>query len=140
MAQKLIILAVEKDRFMQIFLRDVFWMHGEGRVDLRIVEDTKEARKKVLGGLIPDIVIVDAALTEEPAVAGADGRAAGIELIASLKKLLPKANVVAFTASDDAELRKAALDAGADEYLVKGEHLPKELISVIYSLGGFTAK
>lgn len=68
----------------------------------------------------PDLVLVDLALGDE----------SGIELIASLRKTLPNADLIAHTVFDDRENVFSALKAGAVSYLLKGSP-PQALVNAL---------
>ena len=68
----------------------------------------------------PDIIIMDIQLPD----------ASGIECTAKLKRLLPDAEIMMYTVSDDTEQILKALKAGATGYLLKGTP-PAELINAL---------
>ena len=61
----------------------------------------------------PDAVVLDVAIQ------GVDG----IEVLPSLRHLLPDARIIVFTGHDDDRLRERALAAGASAYVLKGGDL-----------------
>lgn len=61
----------------------------------------------------PDAVVLDLAIN------GVDG----IEVLPSLRHLLPEARIIIFTGHDDERLRERALSAGASAWVLKGGDL-----------------
>jgi len=61
----------------------------------------------------PDAVVLDLAID------GVDG----IEVLPSLRHLLPEARIIVFTGHDDERLRQQALAAGASSWVLKGGDL-----------------
>ena len=68
-----------------------------------------EEALRVIPPLAPDVVIMDIFLP----------RMSGIECTARLKAQLPKSRILILTASDEHEMVFAALESGADGYLLK---------------------
>src|SRR6202049_2897862 len=79
--------------------------------DFDIVGEFESAEQSLagIGELQPDIVITDLALP---------GRS-GIELLADVKRLSPRTRKVVLTAHENEECIRAALNAGADGYVLK---------------------
>ena len=84
--------------------------------------DGEEAVRLALR-LTPHVVLMDRAMP------GIDG----IEATARIKAALPETAVVAWTSSEEDEVAKAFLDAGARAHLVKGELA--QLTDVLAQLG-----
>jgi len=127
------ILSVEDDEFMRIFLKDIFWMHGTPKnLKLYQVESIQKAKEFLTdrANKIPDLILLDVRLPEK------DGENpkndAGLVFLKELR-LDPKTKdkkIVIFSGFSDKELREEALRLGADKFLVKGEHMPAELIQI----------
>jgi DNA-binding NarL/FixJ family response regulator len=76
-------------------------------------------------GLRPDVVLVDLAMPDLP----------GLEIIPRLRSVLPEAGVIALTTYDDDAYRRAALDAGANEFVSKTD-MGSELLPAIRLTAG----
>jgi len=74
--------------------------------------------------LRPDIVLLDFSLP---------GGLNGLEICRRIKSLTPDVHVVVFTASDSADLRRLAFEAGASAFVWK-LHAADELLSTIHGL------
>ena len=74
-----------------------------------------------------DIIILD------QTIAGEDKT--GMDLIPPLRKKFPQAKIVMTSNHSDFEMRKAALQAGAKDYLVKMETSPRRLAEYVSRLG-----
>lgn len=61
----------------------------------------------------PDAVVLDLAIE------GVDG----IDVLPSLRRMLPDARIIIFTGHDDARLREQAMSAGASAWVLKGGDL-----------------
>lgn len=125
--KKIKILSIEDDEFMRIFLRDVFWIHGgEKEFDFSMAETIEEARK-FISKTIPDIIFLDMALPEKegetPSAKNGLGFLQEIKSNPSMKKV----KVLVFSGYTDKDVKKKAMEMGADMFLVKGDLLPKEL-------------
>lgn len=105
-------------------------MSGPGR--LLLVEDDRELRDAVALVLRARGWDVEPAGSAESALAALAERSAeavvadlglpdrsGPGLVAELRAAAPGARLVAFTGRDDPDVRRACLEAGADDYLVK---------------------
>jgi len=62
-------------------------------------------------GLLPDVVLVDLTMPNLP----------GLEVIPRLRKMLPAMGIIALTSHDTEGYRRAALTAGADDFVSKDD-------------------
>jgi two-component system, NarL family, response regulator NreC len=81
--------------------------------------------------LRPDVVVLDFSLP---------GGLNGIEVCRRLKKMRPESGVVAFTAHDDAELSRRALEAGASSYVWKLQAATDLLVAIQAAAAGLTTR
>ena len=90
--------------------------------DFDIVGEFESAEKSLAGiaELQPDIVITDLALP---------GRS-GIELLADVKRLSPRTRKVVLTAHENEEYIRAALNAGADGYVLKDANSAELMLGI----------
>lgn len=132
------ILLIDDNEIIRIYFRDIFWIHGlEDKYDLTIVEDIKKAEEVIHDPKIkPDVVFSGLVMPMEK-----DGKMeitpeAGFSLLKMIKTdpKLQDICVVIFTGYDKEEYRKRAKELGADEFLVKHENLPHELVKFIENL------
>src|SRR6202790_362913 len=90
--------------------------------DFDIVGEFESAEQSLagIGELQPDIVITDLALP---------GRS-GIELLADVKRLSPRTRKVVLTAHENEEYIRAALNAGADGYVLKDANSTELMLGI----------
>src|ERR1700676_624123 len=90
--------------------------------DFDIVGEFESAEQSLagIGELQPDIVITDLALP---------GRS-GIELLADVKRLSPRTRKVVLTAHENEEYIRAALNAGADGYVLKDANSAELMLGI----------
>jgi two-component system nitrate/nitrite response regulator NarL len=69
----------------------------------------------------PDAVVLDISI---------DGREDGLDVLPQLRKVLPEARIVVFTAHGDPTQHERAISAGASDYVVKGGDLQPLLDSL----------
>ncbi|MEW5907623.1 MAG: response regulator [Patescibacteria group bacterium] len=128
------ILAIEDDEFIRILLMDIFWIHGvKDNLQLLLASNISEARD-ILNREKPALIILDMMLPEkeeEPL-----NKLAGCKFLEELKKnsRTRDIKILVFSGFDDKELKEKAMKLGADKFLVKGEHMPKELLDSIKEL------
>lgn len=130
--KKVNILSIEDDDFMQIFLKDVFWMHGTHKnFVLHQVNNIASARKFLSDSKnMPDLIFLDIRLPENESE-GAK-KDTGLAFVKELRQdpALKNTKIVIFSGFSDQELQDEALKLGADKFLIKGEHLPMELVQI----------
>ena len=112
------ILLVEDNDGDALILEELFDDgHVDGPVDLVRVASVAEALRALTDGTNPVCALVDLGL---PDAIGTDA----VEMLSSASPELP---IVVLTGSDDPELARDALRAGAQDYLVKGADLDEEI-------------
>ncbi len=127
------ILSIEDDAFMKMFIKDVFWLYGikEGylfqsanniKKGWNIVENL-ETR--------PDLILLDLVLPEVEL--GALQKDGGFQFLEKLRANpeLKNIKVIIFSSYKDEELKERAKKLGVEDFLIKGERLPKELIVTV---------
>jgi CheY-like chemotaxis protein len=133
------ILSVEDDEFMRIFLKDVFWLHGRGNgfnaCEFEMVDNVRDAEEKIADPEAkPDLIFLDLMLPQ--AQEGVLDREAGFKFLKKIKSN-PKTKdikIIIFSAYKDKELQEKALKLGAEKFLLKGEHLPQDLIKIAHEV------
>lgn len=124
MAETIKILLIDDDEFIRILIKDIFWVHGKGKFEVYEAKNIEEG-KKILEEKKPDLIFLDLMFKEN-----------GLKTISSFNfleeiKSNPKTKeikVIVFSGFSD--LKKRALELGADAFLLKGEYLPKELFQI----------
>lgn len=128
------VLSIEDDEFMRIFLRDIFCVHGDDGYEFRAVGSIEKAEAIVRDpSERPNLILLDIMLPEKEG--GRPGMEASFRFLKDLKQdpELSKIHVIMFSAFDERSVVKQAIQLGADAYLVKGDHLPKELFAAVES-------
>lgn len=131
------ILLVDDDEMMRIFLRDIFWVHGkDDKYHINAVANIDEAKKFLSNPAeIPDIIFLDLMMP-------GGGSETSLRLDRSLEflkevKTTPaytKVHVVVFSGQRDSGIKETVKNLGADDYLVKGDLMPKEIIEFVDKL------
>jgi CheY-like chemotaxis protein len=80
----------------------------------------------------PDVILLDLMVPDESG--GIIDREAGFRFLEEIKKNKDTKNikVIIFSGFSDKEIKEKAEKLGAEKFLIKGEYLPKELISAIH--------
>lgn len=117
-------LVVEDNEFFRQTIVEIFQARIPG-ILVEGAEDGVEARAK-LERFDPDFVLIDIQLPGEN----------GLALCRAIRELKPKISIAVYTSYDFPEYRKAADQAGADHFAVKGQTSVVELISMVRQAGG----
>lgn len=131
------ILIVDDDEMIRIFLRDIFWIHGNAEdYDVQVSGTLEEAEKFITDPeKVPDIVFLD--LMVPPSIRAGVASPSHIEgtfeFIKKFKKdpKFSRMRIVVFSGHRDKDIKEKAMSSGADDYLVKGDFMPKEIISFV---------
>ena len=132
--KKIKILMVDDDEMMRIYFRDIFWIHGKSDLyDVKMVSSLAEAEKEVQNeSSRPDTIFLDVLMSSKGS-APAYQIARSLEFINKIKKdkNLSNINIVIYSGQKEQYLKEAALELGINGYLVKGELMPKEIMTFI---------
>lgn len=132
---KIKVLLVDDDEIIRIYFQDIFWIHGlNNKYELTVVDDIKKAEDIINNSLIrPNIIFMDLVMPIEK-----DGRIvttpeAGLSLLKKIKsdKQLKKIKVVVFSGHNEESIKNKVKELGAENYLIKGSNLPRELVEFI---------
>jgi diguanylate cyclase (GGDEF)-like protein/PAS domain S-box-containing protein len=105
-----VLLLVEDNPADVRLLREMFHEQNSLRTELTQVETMREAEKHLAGGAV-DIILLDLGLPD----------AQGLESIRRARAVAPRVPLVVLTALDDESMAAQALQAGAQDYLIKGQ-------------------
>lgn len=133
--KKVKILLVDDDEMMSIYFRDIFWIHGKSDAyEIKMVSSLEEAEKIVKDeSTKPDTIFLDVLMSSKGSKGHAPAyqMARSLEFISKIKKDkdLAKINIIIFSGQKQDYLKDAAEELGINGYLVKGELMPKEIVS-----------
>src|ERR1700731_3001636 len=105
-----VLLLVEDNPADVRLLREMFREQSSHRTELTQVETMGQAEKNLAGGAV-DIILLDLGLPD----------AQGLESIRRARAVAPHVPVVVLTALDDESMAAQALQAGVQDYLIKGQ-------------------
>ena len=139
--KKLKILLIDDDEMMRIYFRDIFWIHGRGDIyEINMVPSLEEAEKIVSDEKTrPATIFLDVLMSSKnKGKAPAYQMARSLEFISKIKnnKDLCKINVIIYSGQKEQYLKDAAQELGIDGYLIKGELMPKEIVSFTDKIHG----
>jgi DNA-binding NarL/FixJ family response regulator len=126
------ILSIDEDDFMRIFIRDVFWIHGGSQDELYVFGNVKKAKEFLeKPENKPNLIFMGLGLPEEDG--GKQDVENGFRFLKELKSNPETKNikVIVFSHFADKEIKKKALELGACNFLVKGEHMPQDILRII---------
>jgi len=132
---KIKILLIDDDEMMRIYFRDIFWIHGKNNFyDIKMVSSLEEAEKIVKDqNERPDSIFLDVLMASmgKRGSAPAYQIARSLEFISKIKKNKDTSNIniIIFSGQKEEYLKEAAQELGIDGYLIKGELMPKEIVS-----------
>ena len=119
------ILLIEDDATYAKLLASCLERHAAGlRFNLEVASSLKAGKVRIAGGDI-DVILSDLGLPD----------CQGIETLKRLRKRAPDTPIIVLSGEDDPALEMAAIQEGAEEYLVKGEVERKLIVrSIRYAL------
>mgnify|MGYP001609033089 CR=1 FL=1 len=132
---KIKVLLIDDDEMIRIYFQDIFWIHGlDNRYELVVINDVKKAEEIINNpSTKPNIVFMDLVMPIEK-----DGKIittpeAGLDLLKKIKsdEQLKKIKVVVFSGHDEESIKNKVKKLGAENYLIKGSSLPRELVEFI---------
>jgi DNA-binding NarL/FixJ family response regulator len=97
-----------------------------------------EATCDLVGQVGDGLALVDAALACRPDVVVADMRLpslSGLQACRRIRRALPETRVILFSALDDEELKRRALEAGASAFVIKTRAADDLLPAILNALG-----
>jgi CheY-like chemotaxis protein len=140
--KKIKILIVDDDEMMRIYFRDIFWIHGRSDTyEVMMASSVREAEKIITDKETkPDTIFLDILTSvdgEKNDVNEKIKRTLTFVQKVKKDKDLPNLKIIIFSGHDEKSIKDAFCigsefcDVGVDGYMVKGELMPKEIISFI---------
>lgn len=129
------ILSIEDDEFMQIFIKDVFLVHGGHDYEFQTAGTIAETERILVEKkFVPDIIFLDLKLSQDqnsrPLLEN------GFNLLKEFKsdRAFQKTKIIVFSGFAESEVKARVLELGADKFMLKGEYLPRELVVAVEEL------
>ncbi len=133
--QKTKVLLVDDSEIVRMYIKDIFWLHGlENKFELTITAGINEAEKVIMNPKKkPSLVLLDLSMPMIDGNKSTRTDETGFELLKKIKgnPKLKNTVVIIFSGFTESKYRKKAKELGADEYLVKDDHLPQDMVAVI---------
>lgn len=114
------VLIADDQRVVRAILRSAAQAHQ----DLEVCDDEAENGREAIDLVVsqsPDAIILDYEMPELD----------GLEALPAIRTALPGGLVVMYSSNESPEMATAAVEAGADAYLCKGERTPTEVVALI---------
>jgi DNA-binding NarL/FixJ family response regulator len=133
------ILMIDDDDMIRILFRDTFLIHSShDSVEVQTVRTIAEARE-YLGECQtpPDVIFMGLWLLQKHHDGSSTRESQpSLDFIRTLRQKpeYPNIPIVVYSRFAEAEFKEKAKDAGANYYLVKGEHTPKEIVEFVENL------
>ncbi len=125
MEKVITILLIDDDAFIRMLVKDIFWVHGRGKYEVYETENIGEA-EKFLEEKKPDLIFLDLMFPEDGL-----GMTSSLSFLKKIKTNPKTKDIKVIVFSGYPEFKKEHLkELGAEEFLIKGEQLPKELFEI----------
>jgi DNA-binding NarL/FixJ family response regulator len=133
---KLEILLIDDDPMMCIYFRDIFWIHGGNNIyNVNIANTLTEAEDVIQNEKTrPSVIFMDIMIPTKARGESLDKTISrNFSFIEKIKKdpELYRLKVVIYSSQNEKIIRDKAEELGVDGYIVKGEMMPKEIISYV---------
>lgn len=129
------ILLVDDDEMLRIYFKDIFWIHNlEYKYELTVVDNIKKAEEIINNPEThPDIIFLDLVMPIEINDRMKATPEAGLGLLKKIKSdpKLKNIKVIVLSGHDEKTLMNKVKKLGAENYLIKGNNLPKDLVNFI---------
>lgn len=137
--KKIKILLVDDDEMVRIYFRDIFWIHGlDHKYELITVDCPEKAEQILFNPNLepPHIVFTDLVMPIKKDEKTITSPEAGLNLIKKIKSspALKDIKVIVFSNYPEEKLKKEIKKLGVEDYVPKGENLPKELVEYVEKL------
>jgi len=135
MENKKLILLVDQDEYTRLLVRDIFLIYGKNKFQIDLI-DNPTAAEEYLKEKTPDIILIDLVFRKDGGVSAE----IGLDFLKKLKTNPQLQNTKIVVFSGYADLKDEALKIGADDFIIKGEHLPVELYNYIITIAKSNSK
>lgn len=127
------ILLIDNNKMMEVYFRDIFWIHGEKNAYEVLFAHSLEEAENIINNkeTRPDTIFFDILLSGEKQTKSNEQLESSFSFIKKIKndELLSKINIVIFSDLKEDFLKEEVKDLRIEGYLVKGELMPKDIIS-----------
>lgn len=129
------ILLVDDDEMLRIYFKDIFWIHNlEYKYELTVADNIKKAEEIIINPETrPDIIFLDLVMPIEINGRMKTTPEAGMGMLKKIKSdpKLKNIKVIIFSGHNEKALMNEVKKLGAENYLIKGDNLPKDLVNFI---------
>jgi DNA-binding NarL/FixJ family response regulator len=136
------ILLIDDDQNMSVYFRNIFWIHGRGGVyNIKTVSSIEEAEKilenkeEKIDTIFLDILMSSKGSKLEDK---AYQMSHSLDFINKIKKNLDFSNIkiIIYSGQKEKYLKEVVAGIDVDGYLIKGETMPKEIVSFTDKIHG----
>ncbi|GEM_PF-604689 len=132
---KIKILLVDNDELVQIYFRDIFWIHGlDSKYDVSVIGDIEKAEAIIRDPETrPRVIFLDLIMPMRKGSRIEETAEAGVSLLKKIKEdeELKSIKVFIFSGYTNETYRDLVLKMGAEDFVPKGTSLPQDLVSFI---------
>ncbi len=129
---------IDNDEMMRILFRDTFWIHGsqENPVEVETVNSLAKARDVLAHDGAPDIIFIGLCWDGEQRGTAVRNAQPSLDFIKDLRshEAPVHPHIIVYSKYDEQEFKDKAKEAGADEYVVKGQLTPKEIVAFVETI------
>ena len=130
------VLIIDNDEMSRILFRDIFWIHSttEHPVEVEAVRSIAQARAALCEQQVPfDCIFIGLCLGSGEDGARPMDPQPSLAFIASLRAMsdYTLAHIFVYSKYDEQEYKDKAKEAGADDYIVKGQLTPQEIFDLV---------
>lgn len=134
-SRKLKVLLVDSDEIIRIYFHDIFWINGfEHRCELSVAADFETAERVIADPATrPDVMFLDLTLPKKVGDRTLVDPKYSFDLLQRVKgdPATKDIKVIIFSSHTEREFRDEAMAKGADQYLLKEQSLPKDLVAAV---------
>ena len=129
------ILLVDDDEMLRIYFKDIFWIHNlEYKYELTVADNIKKAEEIINNPeTCPNIIFLDLVMPIKTDGQTITSPQAGLGLLKKIKSdpKLKNIKVIVLSGHGEKTLMNEVKKLGAENYLIKGDNLPKDLVNFI---------
>lgn len=136
------VLLIDDDELTRIYFRDIFWIHGRGDIyDVSLASSLEEASVLIEDEKTrPSVVFLDILISKNGDKNDIESQIRrSYDFISEIKKnkVYSDLKIIIYSSQKDKKIQKKFEDLGIDGFLIKGNLLPKELITYTDNVYGF---